>query len=237
MKRIAQLTVADLKKIFRDKTLLFFLFTPVILILFVRYFVPFLTNAYPVVEEYHVMIMMFASAQTAIMFGFISSFIILDEKDENVLQVIRILPITPSYFIFFRLIFAALFSFVGAFAMILLSGIAFPGYLNAFLLSLQYALGAPLITLVVSTYAKNKIEGMAFFKGVDLLLLVPVLSFFIDSWAKYLFGIIPVFWTFQSYDQALSGNDFWIFFLIGSLVYLVVISFLVSQFRKRVFDR
>lgn len=237
MKRIVQLTVADLKKIFRDKTLLLFLLTPILLILFVRYFVPFITTRYPEAAEYHVMIMMFASAQTAIMFGFISSFIILDEKDENVLQVIRILPITPSYFIFFRLIFAALFSFAGAFSMIAFSGIAFPGWSFAFLLSIQYALTAPLITLVVSTYAKNKIEGMAFFKGVDLILLVPVLSFFIDSWARYLFGIVPVFWTFHSYDQAISGNNFWLFFLIGSVVYILVIALLVSQFRKKVFDR
>src|SRR5687767_10232893 len=149
MNQLIQLTLADLRRIFRDKTLLLFLFTPVFLILFVRFFVPYLTNLYPVVADYHAYIMMFASAQTAIMFGFISSFIILDEKDENVLQVIRILPITSAYFIFFRLIFAALFSFGGAFAMMLLSGISFPGYTHAFFLSLQYALTAPFITLIV----------------------------------------------------------------------------------------
>lgn len=237
MKRIIELITADLKKIFRDKTLLLFLFTPVFLILFVRFFVPYITSVYPVIEDYHKLIMMFASAQTAIMFGFISSFIILDEKDENVLQVIRILPITSSYFIFFRLIFAALFSFAGALTMILFSGISYPGLSYAFLLSLQYALTAPLITLIVATYANNKIEGMAFFKGVDLLLVVPVLSFFIESWAKYFFGIVPVFWTFHSYDQALTGTNFVAYYGIGCVVYLLVISFLVSQFRKKVFDQ
>lgn len=237
MKTLLQLTLADLRRIFRDKTLLVFLTTPLFLILFVRYFVPYITAIYPVISEYNGPIMMFASAQTAIMFGFISAFIILDEKDENVLQVIRVLPVSSSYFILFRMIFATLFSFVGSLGMMLLAGIAYPGLLHAVLLSVQFALTAPFIALIVATYAKNKIEGMAFFKGVDLVLIVPVLSFFVSGWMKYLFGIVPVFWTFQAYNDVLLNQDFWFHFLIGSLCYVMVIGFFVRQFRKLVFDR
>jgi hypothetical protein len=203
----------------------------------VRFFVPHLTINYPVVADYHAMIMMFAGIQTAIMFGFITSFIILDEKDENVLQVIRILPISPFYFIVYRLLFATVFSTLGAFLMINLGGIAYPGLLNSLLLSIQYGLTAPFITLIVATYANNKIEGMAFFKGVDLVLLLPILSFFLAGYVEFIFAVIPAFWTYHLYDASLNDGNTIAFFLAGLAVYGLVIATMFFQFKKRVFDR
>jgi fluoroquinolone transport system permease protein len=237
MKKIITLINSDLRQIFRDKTLTVFLFAPIILIVFVKFFVPYITVQYPIVENYHSYIMMFAGIQTAIMFGFIISFIILDEKDENVLQVIRVLPISPFYFILYRLFFATAFSTFGAFLMINFSGIAYPGLLNSFLLSIQYGLTAPFITLIVTTYAKNKIEGMAFFKGVDLILLLPILSFFLGGNIKYIFFIIPAYWTYNLFDASLSNGNTILFFFIGLAIYSIVIITLFFQFKKNIFDR
>ncbi len=237
MKKTLSLIHSDIRQIFRDKTLTFFLVAPMLLIVFVRIFVPFITKQYPIVLEYHPMLMMFASIQTAIMFGFIVSFIILDEKDENVLQVIRVLPISPFYFILYRLLFATTFSTLGAFLMINLSGIAYPGFTNSILLSIQYGLTAPFITLIISTFAKNKIEGMAFFKGVDLVLLLPLLSFFISGYTKYIFSIIPAFWTYNLYQASVSNGNSSFYFFSGMSMYILVISVLFFQFKKRIFDR
>lgn len=237
MKKIVTLINSDLRQIFRDKTLTVFLFAPLILIVFVRLFVPFITEQYPIIQDYHPMIMMFAGIQTAIMFGFIISFIILDEKDENVLQVIRVLPISPFYFILYRLLFATTFSTLGAFLMINLSGIAYPGLLNSILLSVQYGLTAPFITLIIATFAKNKVEGMAFFKGVDLILLLPMLSFFVAGNIKYIFSIIPAFWTYNLFNASITNGDITYFFIIGLIIYGFVISVLFMQFKKRIFDR
>lgn len=237
MKKIVTLISSDLIQIFRDKTLTVFLFAPLILIVFVRIFVPYITEQYPIIQEYHPMIMMFAGIQTAIMFGFIISFIILDEKDENVLQVIRVLPISPFYFILYRLLFATTFSTLGAFLMINLSGIAYPGLLNSFLLSIQYGLTAPFITLIIATFAKNKVEGMAFFKGVDLILLLPMLSFFVVGNIKYIFSLIPAYWTYNLFNASISNGDTIFFFIIGLTIYSIVISVLFMQFKKKIFDR
>ncbi len=237
MKKILSLIHSDIRQIFRDKTLTFFLVAPMLLIVFVRFFVPFITKQYTMVQQYHPMLMMFASIQTAIMFGFIVSFIILDEKDENVLQVIRVLPISPFYFILYRLLFATTFSTLGAFLMINLSGIAYPGFTNSILLSIHYGLTAPFITLIISTFAKNKIEGMAFFKGVDLVLLLPLLSFFISGYTKYIFSIIPAFWTYNLYQASVSNGNSSFYFFSGMSMYILVISVLFFQFKKRIFDR
>ena len=237
MKKVSTLVLADLKLVFRDRMLSLFFFAPLLLILFVWLFVPYLTAAYPAVEEFHPYIMMFASMQTAILFGFITSFMILEEKDEHVLEVIRILPVAPGFFILYRLLFSAFFSALSAFFMIVFGGVANPGLFIAFLLSLQYGLVAPFIILIVGTFAQNKIEGMAWFKGVNLLLILPVLSFFLTGLIKYLFAVIPVFWTYLLYATALSGEKVGLVFTAGLAVYLVVLALLFVQFKKRVFGR
>jgi fluoroquinolone transport system permease protein len=237
MKKLITLIYTDLKLIFRDHTLVFFMLMPVLLILLVRYFVPYHTIQFPVVAEYHTLIMASGSLQTAIMFGFITSFIILDEKDENVLQVIKVLPISSLYFITYRLTFAGIFSAIGAFLMINLGGIAHPGFFNSIVLSIQYGLAAPLITLIIATYANNKVEGMALFKGVDLVLILPLLSFFIVGNLKYLLAIIPVFWTYNFYQQTMAGESTWWIFICGIIVYAIVLTVLFQQFKTRVFNR
>ena len=237
MKKLIPFVLGDLKLVFRDRMLSLFFFAPVLLILFVWLFVPYITAVYPLVEEYHPYIMMFASMQTAILFGFITSFMILEEKDENVIAVIRILPVSSTFFILYRLLFSVFFSALSAFLMIALGGIAYPGLLNAFLLSMQYGLVAPLITLIVGTFAQNKIEGMAYFKGINLLLILPVLSFFLTGFMKYLFAFIPVFWTYLLYKSALLNEMVGSIFAAGLMVYLIVLLLLFVQFKKRVFER
>jgi fluoroquinolone transport system permease protein len=237
MKKILTLISTDLRQIFRDKTLTIFLLFPLLLIGFVRVFVPYITEAYPIMEDYHPMMMMYAGIQTAILFGFIVSFIILDERDENVLQVIRVLPISPFYFIVYRLLFATFFSAFGAFLMLNLSGISYPGFWNSIMLSIHYGLTAPFITLIIASYAKNKVEGMAYFKGIGLILLLPILSFFIEGNVRFIFGIIPAFWTFRLFEASLNDDQPLLYFTLGLLMYGSVIFFLYLQFKKKVFDK
>ncbi|MEL6843008.1 MAG: hypothetical protein AAFP02_07315, partial [Bacteroidota bacterium] len=146
-------------------------------------------------------------------------------------------PISPLYFMVYRLSFAYVFSALGALAMLSLGGLAFPGWTASILLALQYGMVAPLITLILATFANNKIEGMAFFKGVDLALLLPVASFFLPGFWGYLFALVPTFWTFRFYEQSLASGGAYGFYLLGLGVYLGVIILLFQQFRRRVFDR
>lgn len=237
MKKLVTLVRNDMRQIFRDRTLILFLFAPLLLILFIRFFVPFITKLYPVVTGYHDIIMMFGSIQTAIMFGFITSFMILEEKDENVLQVIRVLPVSPLYYILYKLLFATFFSFLGSFLVITFGGIAYPGLGGSLLVSLQAGLAAPFITLVVGTFAKNKVEGMAYFKGIDLVLNIPLLALFTTGAIGFIAAVLPTYWTFRLYRGLLAQENVVFLFAGGTMVYLAVIAMLFFRFRKRVFDR
>ncbi len=234
MKKIITLITNDLRQILRDPTLSFFMIMPFLLLIFIRLFVPYITELYPQVADYHTPIMMLGAMQTAIMFGFVQGFIILDEKDEQVLQAIRILPISPYYFWVYRLFFAYIFSVFGAVLLINFSTVAYPGFLASLLLSLQYGLNAPIITLILATYAQNKVEGMAYFKGIDLLLVLPILAFVLSGFWTYFLAIVPAFWTYSFYAEQMSGQSGWYYLSFGTLLYVAAIYFLLVQFQKRV---
>jgi hypothetical protein len=234
------LIAGDVRQILRDKTLLTFTFAPVYLWAFVRFAVPAATAGYPFVTEYNVYIMMFSCVQTSILFGFVSSFLLLEEKDENVLQALRVLPISPFAFLAYRLFFSMAISFVGALGMMLFGGLANPGLGKAALLATQYALCAPFITLILATFAANKIEGMAYFKGVDLLLLLPIVGFFFTGVWAHIFIITPPYWTYRLYERSMNGapaTEIAALYFAGAAAYSIWLSGLFLAFKRRVFDR
>jgi fluoroquinolone transport system permease protein len=236
MNKVIHFVVFDIKHIFRDAMLRIFLFLPLVLILLARFAVPAIVSAFPILADYQQYIGMGLCMQTAIMMGFISAFILLEEKDQNILPVLRILPISARFFILYRLGFSVVTSFLTAYTMLLLSD--FPPFFALFL-ALQYGLVSALIVLFVATFAQNKIEGMALFKGLDLLLLLPLVSFFVPSFWGYFFAVLPMYFTFHWYESLYhhAQISLWLpYALGGTLVFGLYIFFLYRAFSRRVYN-
>lgn len=237
MKKLGTLIGGDLRQIARDRTLLSFLGFPLLVWGFFRWGVPYLTEKYPLLADYHDVLLMFGGMQSAVLFGFIVGFLMVDEKDEHVMEVIRVLPISSRFFLLYRLLFASVIAGVLAFFIMMCSGFAYPGLVIALGVSILYGLTAPLITLAIATFAANKIEGMAIFKTIDLVLMLPLLAFFIEGPLRYLFGVIPVFWAYAFLERGLAGELVWWYLGMGFVAYAIIIISLAQQFKHRVFFR
>ena len=100
----------DLRLIFRDPVLYVMFFVPLLLIILLRFGLPPLIQLLPVLASYKMVILASICLVTAMFPAFIFSFIMLDEKDLEVLAAIRVLPVSSSVFILYRLLFISLFS-------------------------------------------------------------------------------------------------------------------------------
>lgn len=230
------LVLSDIRQIFRDPTLKTFIFAPFLLLAIIRYFIPYLTSIFPDLIPFVSYLVMLGCLQTGTLFGFVTSFLILEEKDEQLIPVIRILPISATFFILYRLVIAVFMSFFGAFLILLFSNLVTFSLIQTVVLSFFFALSSPFIILIVSTFAKNKVEGMAYFKGINLVMLIPILSFLYDSVLFLPFQLVPIFWTFTLFQEFLVNSvslTTWSF-LIG--VHTVILSALIQFFKKRVFE-
>ena len=100
----------DLRLIFRDPVLYVMFFVPLLLIILLRFGLPPLIQLLPVLAFYKMLILASICLVTSMFPAFIFSFIMLNEKDLEVLAAIRVLPVSSSVFILHRLLFISLFS-------------------------------------------------------------------------------------------------------------------------------
>lgn len=233
MKKIIALGLNDLKNIFRDKTLTLIFFVPVVIILLLRFAVPLLAGKFPGIVGYYPPLLAFFCYLMANFPAFLVSFIMLDEKDEDVLTVIRVMPFSLPSFVAYRVLLMVLLGTLISTLAIRLSGLVETGLLHTLSISVLFALIAPITTLTVVLLAKNKIEGLSILKGLSVILMLPLLSFFVHSSWTLALGIIPVFWTYMAFKELTINLNYALYFSVGMAFHIFLLAVLYHRFGKK----
>jgi hypothetical protein len=227
MNRLLVLSLGDLRSTFRDPVFKILLFFPFMSFVLIRWGLPEILQRYPVVEPYREVILMWACLQSAIMFGFIYGFLFLEEKEENIWQVLRILPVSGLKLVFARLLIGLIISTLVNLCLIHFGKIIQISLAKEVLLSLQFSLAAPFIALLLGAFAQNRIEGLAQMKIINLLLMLPALIYFIPSaWVHLLTAFIPTYWSYRSLEMAQDDLPFMLYLATGFILYALAIFFL-----------
>ncbi|NPD44084.1 MULTISPECIES: hypothetical protein [unclassified Lentimicrobium] len=234
MKNLLLLSITDFKLIFRDSSLRIFLAMPLLIIAMVLFGLPALIEEYPIVQHYASYILMGASLQTSTMFGFIYSMVLIHEKDIQVAKVYGVLPVSKMGFIASRQVIPFTLSALVTFLLLQVQSFYIFKIEDAILFSLLCGLFAPLLSLSVTLFSKNKMEGMTWFKLMNLLVSIPLVGFFIPccAWA---FAIIPTYWVFETLNSMALGEMILMPIIIGfglsiGLLYLLIWRFSKSHF-------
>ena len=235
MKNLLLLSITDFKLIFRDSSLRIFLAMPLLIIAIVLLAVPALIEEYPIVQDYVSYVLMGASLQTSTMFGFIYSMVLIHEKDIQVAKVYGILPVSKKGFIATRQVIQFVLSALVTFLLLQVQPFYIFRLEDIILFSLLCGLFAPLLTLSVTLFSKNKMIGMTWFKLMNLLVSVPLVGFFIPccAWA---FAIIPTYWVFETLNRMVLGEMILIPVTIGFVASIGLLYFLIWRFSKSHFS-
>ncbi len=239
---ILKLAVNDLRNVIRDRLLVFLLFLyPVMLIVFSRIIVhliaPRIENVFPLAANFPLLFMFFSIAIPMI-FSFIVGFLILDERDEHLLTVLRVMPISRNSYLVYRMFFMSLFAFIVLLIFPPLSGLvdgtqfSYSAYIPVAIL---FALFTPFLALLVSSFASNKVQAFAIFKISGTVFILPLFAFFLNLGnLKYIFSPIPNFWTIMSLDSVLQNGTLDIVHLgIGFAYHIALIAILFYIFNKK----
>jgi len=239
---ILKLAVNDLRNIIRDRMFVFLFFAyPVMLIVISRILVhiiaPRIEDMFPIAANFSVLFMFFTIAIPMI-YSFIVAFLILDERDEHLLTVLRVMPISRNSYLIYRMFFLSLFAFIVLLIFPPLSGLvdgtqfSYPVYIPVALL---FALFTPLIALLVSSFATNKVQAFAIFKIGGTVFMLPVFAFFLNLGdLKYIFSPIPNFWSFMALDSVVKNGTVDIVHLgIGFVFHIALLAVLFYIFNKK----
>ena len=199
-----RLAINDLKNIIRDKFLVYAtIILPLALIIVCRLIFPWIAEEVPWIKAYYLTFFFMFIIMIPMIYGFITAFLIMDERDEDLLTVLRVMPISRNSYLLYRMFFMSVFSFIYLLVFPFLSGLLeeIPNsqfsYIPYIPIAVLLALFTPMIALMGNVLAKNKIQTFAIFKISGTIFFIPIFGIFMTDNIRYVFGLIPNFWTFE----------------------------------------
>lgn len=174
-----------------------------------------------------------ALALPAGLIGWITGFLMLEDRDEGTLLALDVTPAGKSGFLFYRVsITAALAIAITLYAWpLILPG---AGVSVVVCVAFLVALNAIGFAVVLPAIARNKVEGLAVTKVTNLLALAPLLAA-IPSPLRYVAGALPTYWI----GEVLSLTDItppplWLSAVLGLTVAATAVVGLLRLLESRV---
>ncbi len=224
---------------FRDKMTLFMIFFPVILGGLGYFLMPVIEESVGEGSIVPQVVALFIILMTTYIFGVVVAFTLLDDRDDYVLMSLKITPISVKFYVFIKLVISYI---LGALATILL--VYATGFLpdssfgTVLLISLIGALQGPVIAMIVNSFAKNKVEGFVIMKMTGLIMMLPVLVFFIYDWKEVFLVFSPGFWPARLVQMEMLpmidvNFTFIVYFLIGVVYNILFSTLLFKAYSKK----
>lgn len=224
---------ADTKNILRDSSLVLMLIVPFAIIPIVRFGATALFDQFPEVNEYAPMVVLMFGAMVAIFPAFVMGFVMMDEKDGGLNQVLRVLPFNLNKLIGLRvasMVFVGLANSTFFFA---LNGVIFFTVAEIIIFAINVSLFAPILAFLMLCISSNKIEAAAVLKGITFVIFIAFLQFFIPSGLKYLLSPIPTFWVCRAFEEMGNWRYFALFSTVGIVLQLTYLLLFWKIFLRR----
>lgn len=222
--KAATIIKSDLKNIFRDPSLIVIFIVPIFLIAILRILPPIYEPFFPVMIEYRPLILGTFGLLVSGLSGFLMAFVMLDEKDQQLFEVFRVMPFSFKKLILLRILSMFITGFILCFTVIKGAGLVSLNLTQVLVLSFLCALSGPANTMLIVSFANNKIEGATYFKLLNMFIMAPMVSVFIIGAAKYLLGVFPFFWVFQSFMNYQYPTAFYLHVGLGILSHLAYLA-------------
>ena len=228
---LRELSGAEWRSIRRDSMLRGMLILVVLLALLTRWLVPWISArfALDLVPHYPLIMSALVVFLAPVLVGYIVGMLLLDERDEGTLQAISVTPLPMSQYLAWKLSLPVV-------ATTILTVLMFPivrlmsfhwSYLMAIIVG---AMWAPLLALMMSCFARNKLQGFVLMRISNVLLVAPMAGWFFPDFEP-LCVVFPAYWPMKSLWLAAEGNSNLLCFAIGFVFHLALIAWLYRRFQ------
>ena len=230
---------AELRNMVRDKMYRFFAIYPIILGFIGYLLIPYIDNRVPETSLVPEIIVMFLILMTAFVFGAIMGFTLLDDKDDKVLMSLKITPISVKYYVITKLVLSFIFGIIATIIFVVATNFLPDAALwEIVLITIVSSLQAPGVALIVNSFANNKVEGFVIMKLSGMILILPVVAFFVIEWQEIFLAFAPGFWSARMIEMELvPGLDynftFVIYFIIGVIYNMGLLYLLLKLYVRK----
>ena len=235
---VTALARGDLKLIVRVSTLVMAVFGP-LAITILLFFLPSI-EALILIKfgfdpgPFRLFIVSFLSLIPGMLFAMIYGFIVLDERDEEVIDFISITPLRKEGYLTYKLIMPMLLS-AGFFLFIIYAtSLVRLNPIHAMGIAIMVAIETAIGTLFLVAFSENKVEGLAFSKVLGIMYLaIPLVFFWNSSW-HWISAFLPPFWIAKAFIHS-QTSSIWIWgdLVLGTAVHLVILQYFLQVFLRK----
>ena len=229
----------DAKNIRRDELLRWIILAPVAMALLIRWLFPILLVRIGAIMQFD--LMPYYEPMTAFMImlltpylaGLVIGFLLLDQRDDGTLTALQVTPLSLNGYLVYRLTMPMLLSIVMTLVAAPISGVIHIGFGRLLLTAVCAAPFAPIFALGLASLAQNKVQGFALTKIAGVILMPPLIAYFINTPWQILLGIFPTYWPAMTLWSA-QANDpaFWFYWSVGLAYQILVLALLTRRFNK-----
>lgn len=217
----------------RDKMLLLVCFVPILCGFLFRFGLPFFNQImiqYIEIDlrQYYVLIDTFYGILISDMFCIVSALIILEERDDHIINGLFVTPLGKTGYLISRLGIPTLLSLIITCFLLPLFHLSSLSLHMMLLICVLGSLQGLIVSLLVVSLSSHKLEGMAVAKMASLESFVVLIPYFIQDIYSYLFAWFPTFWI----GKGLVEEDI-LFMIMGLLISVLWIMILAFVFKRK----
>ena len=237
-KLIAALARADLANISRETLLLFIILLPVPVALVLRFLLPELEATLMArlqfdLTPYHPMIMGVFIGMAPGLIGSVYGLLLVDERDERTLSVLRIMPAPFASYLAARLLIPTLLAVLMTIVTYPLAGLTPLPIETVAAIALAGATVVPVAALVIVSVAANKVSGLVVFRLVNTVLALPALAYIAEPGWDRLAWCVPAYWPMKALWNANAGQAYAAELFIALAMNAVLTALLYWRFSRR----
>lgn len=163
--------------------------------------------------------------------GMVVGFLLLDQRDDRTLTALQVTPLPLNSYLAYRLATPMLISFAMTLAAFPIAGFERLGMISLGLTAMAAAPFAPLLALLLASFATNKVQGFALVKASGVLLIVPLLAYFAPRRWEWAFALAPTYWPAKVFWTAQTeASGAWVYLLAGLIYQGLLLAVLVRRF-------
>ena len=212
----------------KDGMLIMILIAPLLIGTIFKFGIPFLelqlTSYFDkdvILKDYFILFDLLLATLTPYLVSFAASMTMLDEFDSNLINHLCITPLGKKGYLISRVVLPILIAYIISIIIVSVFSITSWSFIMIISICLLTSLLSFTSTLIVFSFSKNKIEGLALAKLSGIVMIGIVVPFTLSSEVEYYFSLLPSFWI-GKFTLELSFSYFLISF-ISILIWIYVL--------------
>lgn len=218
-----------IRQIIRDDMLWAVCIAPLLTALLFRFGIPYAETLLcarfqrqSIFADYYLLFDLVLCLMPSYMFCFASAMVMLTERDENMAGYMAVTPVGKAGYVLSRLVLPAAISIPFSILLTKFFSLAYWDYLILLEAGLLMSLLSVAIALIIFSFSRNRVEGIAMGKMSGLMIFGLAVPFFVLSDAQYLVAFLPSFWVAK---LCMAGSSFFILPALSvSLVWILALS-------------